>query len=815
MNVAMIDAMRRARSVSACSFDVFDTFLVRACTTPDGVFERTYELSRISETCPNVSVSFVQHRMQAEQRAREKAMERCGSGEVHIANIYSHFPFKLFGLDRSALNDLAEAEFVAELELCRANPDIVQKYSEMKRAGHRTGFISDTYWSTQQLAHLLRSCSPGLDWDFLYASCDHGSSKSERLFAKYLVEQGVDAATSLHVGDNESADIKGARRHGIGSHHYAQATAALSSKLQRETATFELLCPDRPSRLDHGGRTLRRAIAARSGRTSPGFQLGLTVLGPVMTAFDAYVEARRARLAQAGGRVAIGFLGRDGFLSHRVWQAARGTAASYLEINRRVSLVGSADTVDPLCDLLGQFTNIDASAFADIIKSLPPKVKSFFATCDGSIATGLELADALPGLIDASEIAEVAAGVRARLLAHLRKAIPDFDACTDLMLVDLGYCGSVQKALRRIFDREGIAIRLHGTYLLPFESAFDDIDDQDSAEGFISDVVVTPHVKRMILRNVAVLEQICCSAAGSVRDYRDGEVEREIDPRPQDQIALAAEIQAGVLAYVERARTFGPQYDLQPLAAPDVAVRWAAAILSRLLLLPDDDELTVLETFRHDINLGSHALAPMIDAERVRGMTMARGLAGACTAEAPPMWLGGSFASVSPSHAYLYLLFGANRLSANVFGETPCGSLRIGLFAANGAVSMETVTAYRSGLGELRVRIPIAQTMAVTTIGVPIGKLAQEGILHGVVLQSGDSVDKASKELDVGRLAEDRLIFAGLARSGQHYRASHEDGTLLIPVDPPRSKVTIYTIVLTPLAEKPIPMPSPGRDGRM
>jgi FMN phosphatase YigB (HAD superfamily) len=805
MNVAMIDATRRARIVSACSFDVFDTFLIRACTTPDGVFERTYQLSGISETFPNVSASFVQHRIQAEQRARRVAKDRCGSAEVHISDIYSFFPFKLFGLDRGALNDLAEAEFQAELELCRVSLDIIQKYLETRRAGYRTGFISDTYWNTQQLAHLLRACSEGLDWDFLYASCDHGSSKSERLFAKYLLEQGFDAATSLHVGDNESADIRGARRHGIGAHYYPQAAATLTSKLLRETAAFELLCPDRPSRLDHGGRTLRRVIAARSEEKSRGFQLGLNVLGPVMTAFDAYVEARGARLAQADGRVKIGFLGRDGFLSHRIRQNTGGTTGAYLEINRRVSLVGSADSVDPLCDLIRNFTKCDAATFANIVRILPPKVKAFFATCEGGIATGRELADALPKLIDASEIAEVAAGVRARLLAYLRKAIPDFDACTDLMLVDLGYSASVQKALRRIFDREGITIRLHGAYLLPFDGAFDDIADGDSAEGFISDLVVTPHVKQMILRNVAPLEQICCSADGSVRDYRGGEVQRELDPRPTEQIALAAEMQAGALAYAERARTLGPQHGLRPLEALDVAARWAAAILARLLLLPEDDELALLGKFKHDVNLGTHALAPMIDAERVRDISTVRGLASACAADAPPMWLGGSLASISPSHAYLYLLFGANRLPANVFGEMPCGTLKIGLFAANGSASMETITAYRSGLGEFRVRIPIAQTMAVATIGLPIGKLANEGILHGVVLQSGDSVEEASKNPEVERLAENRLIFAGLDRSGLHYRVSRENGTLLIPVDPPRSKVVIYTIMLTSLGDDRVP----------
>src|SRR5882757_1221392 len=93
MTIVTVDATRRARNVSACSFDVFDTFLLRACTTPDGVFERVFQLSRIAEIFPNMSVSFVQHRIQAEARARKLAKEQRGSTEVHIADIYKCFPF--------------------------------------------------------------------------------------------------------------------------------------------------------------------------------------------------------------------------------------------------------------------------------------------------------------------------------------------------------------------------------------------------------------------------------------------------------------------------------------------------------------------------------------------------------------------------------------------------------------------------------------------------------------------------------------------------------------------------------------------------
>jgi FMN phosphatase YigB (HAD superfamily) len=804
MTITAADAARRPEIVSACSFDVFDTFLVRACTTSDGVFERTYALSSISRTCPNVSESFVQHRIQAEARARRHAKTTCGSAEVHINDIYACFPFRLFGLDRGFLNNLVEDEFCAELDLCRTNPEMLRQYFEMKRAGHRVGFISDTYWSSERLGRLLLACCPRRTWDFLYPSCDNGSSKSEALFARYLSEQGIDAAASFHVGDNETADIKGARRHGIRPRYYPQASAELASKLQRETAIFELLCLGRPSRIDNGIRTLRRMAAAQDAARSAPFRLGLTVLGPSMTAFDAFIDARVAQIAGTAGRVAIGFLGRDGFLSHGLWRETHDHAAAYLEINRRVSLITSADTLAPLCDLLRKVIRIDAAAFADIVKVPPAKVAAFFATCRDGIAAGAELADALPGLMDAQEIAGLADGLRARLLAYLRHTILDFDTCTDLVLVDLGYAASVQKALRRIFDREGIAIRLHGAYLITLDDAFDDLAEGDTAEGLISDLVVTPHVKRMLIRNVALLEQLCCSTQGSVRDYEGSEALRELNPRPAEQMALVSEIQAGALAFAASARDFASSYALQPFAELDVAARWCAATLGRLLLLPDDDELALLGQFRHDVNLGSDALAPMLDASFVKNLEIARGLPAACTAPAPPMWLAGSFATLSPAHSYLYLLYGANRLPPNVFGETPCGTLKVGLFRTGGTASVETVTVFVTGLNDLRLRIPISRAMGVTMIALPLAGFAREGILHGVAVQTGATLGEAAESEGATAITAEKLVFAGLDRSGNHYHAQNADSCLLIPVDPIDDAIALYSVALTSLSHERI-----------
>lgn len=785
---------------AVCSFDVFDTFLLRACTTSEGVFERAFQLSPVSRTHPDAVVSYLQHRIQAEARARRTKLDKSDTVEVKIAEIYAYFPFRLFGLERTDLPKLVQAEFQAELDLCRTNVEILRLYQDARKFGQRTGFISDTYWDAGQLSTLLRTCQPDLEWDFLYASCESATNKSNKLFERYLSEQGVDPSTALHIGDNENADIKGARRHGIRTRHYPQASGAFAVQLQRESAAFALLCSRSISRLDHGLRTLRRVVVARAPEKTPSFHLGVTTLGPVMCAFDSFVAHRAARLRGNGEKVAVAFLGRDGFLSFRIWREMRGDTASYIEVNRRVSLIGSATTIDPIVDLFRKVTRIDAKTFADVLKLEVASVAAFFGKFPDGIATGKELADALPRLVEEDQIRDLASNMRREIVAHLRASIPDFDQCTDVVLADLGYSGSVQKALRRVLDCEGIKTRLHGAYLLTMDDSFDDLADGDTAEGFVSDLVVTPHVKRMLMRNVAVLEQLCCSSVGSVQCYENGAVQREINTRPPEQIKLGEEAQAGTLAFAGGVGDVAGRYRLEPFSDLDVASGWATAILGRLLLLPTDDELALLGSLKHDVNLGTVALAPMLDPGLIKRLQIVAGLPAACTAPAPPMWLAGSFSGLSPAHGFLYMLFGANKLPPDVFADIKCGFVKIGIFLADGKAGLETVPRYRSGLGDLRVRIAISSQMQVRSIVIPMAQIASEGLIQGIVVRTGKTVERASSSPDAFDWPEGKLISAGLERSGRYYRATNDDGCLIVNVDALSEPIAIFSVAVTSLS---------------
>jgi FMN phosphatase YigB (HAD superfamily) len=784
------------------SFDIFDTFLVRNCTTPEGVFHLAFELSPAFETFPAAVDAYVQHRRQAEIRARKAALQQTGSLEVTIEEIYERFPLRLFALKRASLPDLVRAEFDAELELCRANPKILQQYLEIRATGARTGFISDTYWSKAQLAELLRSCHPGLQWDFLYSSSDSRTNKSERLFAVYLAEQTLAPSRAVHIGDNPKADIEGARRHGIAATHYPQATPALASIFNREAVVGALLCRDKATTLDRGLRTLRRIIASEQPESPPTFGLGVSVLGPVMRAFDAFVDNRVRRIDRGGDATVVAFLGRDGFLSHQVWKQMRDSDACYLEINRRVGVMGSSDTPEPLIELLGNLTAIDSGAFLDLVGTLPRPVSDFFSRSPRGIATGRDLAEALGGLIDKDDVAAISADIRTELLAYLRRQIPNFDGCRDLVLVDLGYSGSIQQALRRIFDIEGIDIRLHGLYLLSVDDAFNSLSGGDTYEGFISDLVVTPHAKRMLTRNVALLEQMCCSTEGTVRSYRQGVVQRENSSRSAVGRAFTEEVQAGALAFVTALRDHAPVHSEAPFADLDIAARSTIAILGRLLLLPTDDELSRLGPLQHDINMGTATLAPLVDVDFAATLQVTHSFPDLCAAPGPPMWLAGSLATLSPTHNFLYLLSGSNLLPSDMFGDASCGRIDIGLFGTDGSSGLVQVEWYRTGIGDLRLRIPIARRMAVRTIVVPIARLASEGLIAGPFLQTGASIEKALLQTGALKFAPEHVTTAGLVRSGRYFCATEEDGALVIEMPSQTAPVAIVSVGLTSLKQQ-------------
>jgi hypothetical protein len=181
---------------------------------------------------------------------------------------------------------------------------------------------------------------------------------------------------------------------------------------------------------------------------------------------------------------------------------------------------------------------VDAS-----LKTRIPSNHDYFAEQPNGMVRGRALAAKLPDLPTEDDIAELSRGMRAQILDHLRLNVPDFDDLTDLILVDPGYSGTIQKCLRGVFDQEHLPHRLHGVYMVSVDEVLTEIAEGDSAVGFIDDSTVTPIIKHFLLRNIALLEQFCSSPVGSVSLYDRGVVQREAETRPPEQLAFCARVQ--------------------------------------------------------------------------------------------------------------------------------------------------------------------------------------------------------------------------------------------------------------------------------
>jgi hypothetical protein len=194
-----------------------------------------------------------------------------------------------------------------------------------------------------------------------------------------------------------------------------------------------------------------------------------------------------------------------------------------------------------------------------------------------------------------------------------------------LMLVDLGYNGSVQNQIEPLL-RATLGVEVAGRYLLLREQDMPGLDKR----GFIDERGYDANTLEALCGNVAVLEQLCTAAQGSVIDYTtDGRTVRAANAIKGSQSETRDAVQRGAIRYAREATT--PIVRATPATDIDGLRRGAAAMLARLMFLPMPDELAVLEQFQHDVNLGGGDVVPLFDRAiaqrglRQRGLFYMRG----------------------------------------------------------------------------------------------------------------------------------------------------------------------------------------------
>ncbi|HXP96685.1 MAG TPA: hypothetical protein VN809_08235 [Telmatospirillum sp.] len=802
-------ALISEKRIASVSFALFGTLLLRKCTTIEGVFERTLHYAPVPERMKHLVESFVQHRTLAQNMLRINRTEgSAGTGVsmvsgISIEAIYDRFAVHALNLPRSIRPKLVEAELKAEQELCFVNPDIRDLYLEARRQGRRVGIVAETHWSPDRLRILLAAVAPDLSFDFIYTSAQPEVTTTGGLFKYYLKSEGIRPRQAVHIGIDE--DTVEQSTGGIALVPYALPDDPWASHHPREEAAARLLGMSDSGfhwRLDGGLRLLRRVALAETHPTFPHHGIGAAVLGPVMVGFQRHIERRLAEIAGPGRQMKVLFLARDGYLPMRIWSAAGVGRAEYVEINRRIAMIAGSEGVggmDTLVGLISSMPFVNAIGIEQLFKiRLPAKLRAFFDEQKNGLATGERFAAVMTRLIGRKTLKKLSDNLRAALLEYLDIKLEGLETCTDMVLVDIGYTGNIQKGLRRVFDVEGRPIRLHGIYLMPHGESFVELPDEDTVSGYFDDTVMTPAAKRALMRDAPLLEEFCCAPVGSARGYDKGREIREDDVRVPQEISFCLEMQDECVRYHDAFRDAIRRFGVDPLADFDTYRVWTAAILSRFVMMPTALECQTFGPLLHDVSLGSKGLIATITTADIKNLMGALPFPSVCSIHHPPVWLGGSLAAHTAAAGFSYAVTGFGLGTDDFFRDVEVGDFEATLIKDERLIPVP-VSAMLTPFGDIRLRVPVLNKDGGCLIALPLKGPLSRGVVRSLILQGGEDITEATTTRYGERQPLEKLQAVGAMLDGNFFRAAEQEAYLLVTAPAFEQAISVMTVLITPL----------------
>jgi FMN phosphatase YigB (HAD superfamily) len=185
------------------SFDVFDTVLRREFTEPEyAKFKLGQQLSSLGLFSD--ADDFIQVRNTAEYHIRK---DKDFKGDVSILEVYAKLQ-KTFNWADKATKQYMELEFEYDLQMVKAKDEMISTVNKLYDAGREIWFITDIYYTKQQIEIMLRKIGVAIPYR-LFVSSELGLRKDAGTmwaFIKELIQK--EHKSYIHVGDNVRSDAQ-------------------------------------------------------------------------------------------------------------------------------------------------------------------------------------------------------------------------------------------------------------------------------------------------------------------------------------------------------------------------------------------------------------------------------------------------------------------------------------------------------------------------------------------------------------------------------------------------------------------------------
>ncbi len=610
--------LRELEQVDVVSFDIFDTALFRYVDHPVDVFLHFERLPAFAAHRYNQAIS--RKRLLAEQAVRPIAARLIGSHEVNLYEIYQVF-CEQNGIPQEFAASFTDAEEDLELQLCAPNPAIVALYRAAVGLGKRVIFVSDTYHRDCFLLRLLNAHGYAAVKEDLFASSHLRKSKQSGLLFPHVVQAlGVQPGRMLHVGDHPISDFREPKAMGIRSILHTH-------KLSKETPTLMTqnggpLRPGDDSRLSYlslvrGLRSVTPQRAAEFERAQDfWWKFGYAAAGPLTTGFCQWLEES----FRTDGIEHAYFMLRDGALFHRVYQAlfqqkADACTISTLPASRRAALL-------PIVGLAASFAvpsllgGIGLRPMREYVDRLGIAAGGFEDEAREAGFTSLE--ERVDGRIDTQRLlsffqkrrvmeALLGQGEAERVMLERYLAQEGMTSHRRVALVDLGWGGTIHKALHVLLRHAAPETKLTGYYLATFPDVPHSAMPELSLRSYLAHRGSPAQVIRQIVSFLNLFETVFSSTEGSLLRFEESEgSHRRIVP--VRQASDKSEEQSRRLeAMHEGAVAFARDYRRCPVTAglPVMPSEVAGEEFFRVIQQPLPEEARLLGQLVHCDNLGS------------------------------------------------------------------------------------------------------------------------------------------------------------------------------------------------------------------
>lgn len=586
------------------SFDIFDTLLVRCVDHPSNVFfflKDEPAFQKYSFTAPIHDL-----RMQAEQLARYALLKSKGSSEVNLSEIYAVFcQQNHLGLEE--IPQLVAAEEKVELMLCRPNPFFERFYRQAKEKGKRVIAVSDMYLGHDFLLRLLAAKGFPVSAQDLYLSSRLRCSKqSGELFTKVLQDLAVPPKKILHVGDHPISDYAKPLEMGLHAllHQHKASSDIAHGVYSGQTATTQT----------HLRGMIR--VARHTGSVHADFWqwLGYRVFGPLTVGFCSWLR-EQFRIDDIERAY---FLLRDGELPYRVWQTLyegdeSRTWTALLPSSRRAM-------VFPLLENMPQFTLpnliccIKPIPVREYLERLKIDTREFEMEF---LASGFQSRDQMvDGRIEGKKLFTLFQQPRIfkAMLSRSRQEHRLIDrfflqeglvSDKPMAVIDLGWNGTIQKAMHLLLAQQGHPLRLKGYYLATWSGFRNNEVPGMNHAGYLTQRGEPAQIDQVIRSCYVLLEIIYSSLSGSLTCFRQGpntvEGLFQDSDKSEKQSEILAKIHHGALQYAR-------EFKQEPCGQDAIPPLVAAEELFRLIMHPNSKEAELIGALTHSENFSCNSL---------------------------------------------------------------------------------------------------------------------------------------------------------------------------------------------------------------